>query len=157
MEEENGGKIAECGESSITPPVNNFKGGEGRKTKKRKKKKKKRPLLKLSVSSRNGIVLNEFFTLWVSAPKLSDYQKSHTEILPPLCEGPCRAADSPTADQPRSCGVTGSGALHTPTWKRGLTLTASCEQSIQTKPACNTPTLHPLKKEKKKKTEPARI
>lgn len=23
MEEENGGKIAECGESSITPPVNN--------------------------------------------------------------------------------------------------------------------------------------
>lgn len=26
MEEENGGKIAECGESSITPPVNNFEG-----------------------------------------------------------------------------------------------------------------------------------
>lgn len=26
MEEENGGKIAECGESSITPPVNNSEG-----------------------------------------------------------------------------------------------------------------------------------
>lgn len=26
MEEENGGKIAECGESSITPPVNNSVG-----------------------------------------------------------------------------------------------------------------------------------
>lgn len=29
MEEENGGKIAECGESSITLPVNN---SEGKKT-----------------------------------------------------------------------------------------------------------------------------
>lgn len=154
MEEENGGKIAECGESSITPPVNNFKGGEGRKNK--RKKKKKRPLLKLSVSSRNGIVLNEFFTLWVSAPKLSDYEKSHSEILSPLCGGPCRAADGPTADQPQSCGVTGSGALHTPTWKRGLTLTASCEQSIQTKPACNI-TPRPPPRKKKKKTGPARI
>lgn len=26
MEEENGGKIAECGKSSITPPVNNSEG-----------------------------------------------------------------------------------------------------------------------------------
>lgn len=33
MEEENGGKIAECGESSITPPVNNS-GGEKKKKKK---------------------------------------------------------------------------------------------------------------------------
>lgn len=41
MEEENGGKIAECGESSITPPVNNFKGGEGRKKKKEKGEKEK--------------------------------------------------------------------------------------------------------------------
>lgn len=30
MEEENGGKIAECGESSITPPVNNSAGKKER-------------------------------------------------------------------------------------------------------------------------------
>lgn len=33
MEEENGGKIAECGESSITPPVNNSEGEKKRKKK----------------------------------------------------------------------------------------------------------------------------
>lgn len=47
MEEENGGKIAECGESSITPPVNNSKG-------------KKRLLLNLSVPGNMKLFLISF-------------------------------------------------------------------------------------------------
>ena len=52
MEEENGGKIAECGESSITPPVNNSEG--------EKKEKKKRLLLKLSVPTKMELFLISF-------------------------------------------------------------------------------------------------
>lgn len=46
MEEENGGKIAECGESSITPPVNNSE--------------RKRLLLKLSVTTKMELFLISF-------------------------------------------------------------------------------------------------
>ena len=79
MEEENGGKIAECGESSITPPVNNSE--------------RKRLLLKLSVPTKMELFLISFccvlphsadehslFHKRASTHLTSDYLKSPAEI-----------------------------------------------------------------------------
>lgn len=92
MEEENGGKIAECGESSITPPVNNSE--------------RKRLLLKLSVPTKMELFLISFccvlphsadehslFHEQASTHLTLDYLRSPSEI-PQLCELPYKISDS---------------------------------------------------------------
>lgn len=127
MEEENGGKIAECGESSITPPVNNSE--------------RKRLLLKLSVPTKMELFLISFCCV---LPHSTDehslfHKQASTHLTLDCLKSPAEIQHYASCYKISdsfpliSCEVWESvfgGALH-PNLEPRLTLTAPREESAQ--------------------------